>query len=53
MVLIRKEIGHNMLGDKKSFLVGMWFCIMAKLLKKDFTGKDIFMQYCYPSQDKK
>lgn len=25
---------------------------MAKLLKKHFTGKDIFMQYCYLSQEK-
>lgn len=23
---------------------------MARLLKKHFTGKDIFMQYCYLSQ---
>lgn len=45
MVLIRKETGYNMLGDKTSFLVGIWFCILSKLLKMDFTAKDIFMQY--------
>lgn len=26
---------------------------MAKLLKKHFTGKDIFMQHCNLSQEKK
>lgn len=46
MVLIRKETGCNMLGDKKSFLVGICFCILSKLLKMHFTAKDIFMQYC-------
>lgn len=48
MVLIRKETGCNMLRDKKkkSFLVGIWFCILSKLLKMHFTAKDIFMPCC-------
>lgn len=46
MVLIRKETGCNVLEDKKSLLVGIWFCILSKLLKMHFTAEDIFMQDC-------
>lgn len=53
MVLIRKETGCNVLEDKKSLLVGIWFCILSKLLKMHFTAEDIFMQDCQLSLENK